>query len=159
MFNRSESMRVVAGAAPAAIYLTFGAAAVPEGFSSETIRSVVAFSQEFPSKPIRIVVPFPAGGSFDIMSRMLAQKMQLGQNVIVENRPGGGTVIGTEYVARQPDAHTLLCIGPSFTMHHALRSKVPFDTARDFKAVSEAIGLTMIVAVNASLPVKTIKEY
>ena len=54
---------------------------------------------------------------------------------LVENRPGGGTVIGTEYVARQPgDGHTILCIGPSFTMLHALRSKVPFETARDFRA-------------------------
>ena len=118
-----------------------------------------AAAQEFPAKPVRIVVPFPAGGSFDIMSRMLAQRMQLGQNVIVENRPGGGTVIGTEYVARQPDAHTVLCIGPSFTMHHALRSKVPFDTARDFKAVTQAIGLPMIVAVHASLPVRSMKDY
>jgi tripartite-type tricarboxylate transporter receptor subunit TctC len=121
---------------------------------------VVAHAQTFPSKPIRIVVPFPAGGSFDTMSRMLAQRMQIGQNVIVENRPGGSTVIGTEYVARQPgDGHTLLCIGPSFTMHHALRSKVPFDTEKDFKAVTQAIGLTMVVAVNASLPVKNMKEY
>jgi tripartite-type tricarboxylate transporter receptor subunit TctC len=119
----------------------------------------LAPAQEFPAKVVRIVVPFPAGGSFDIMSRMLAQRMQLGQNVIVENRPGGGTVIGTEYVARQPDGHTILCIGPSFTMHHALRSKVPFDTDRDFKAVTQAIGLPMIVAVNASLPAKTMKEY
>jgi tripartite-type tricarboxylate transporter receptor subunit TctC len=120
----------------------------------------VAVAQEFPVRPVRIVVPFPAGGSFDIMSRVLAQRMQLGQNVIVENRPGGGTVIGTEYVARQPaDGHTLLCIGPSFTMHHALRSKLPFDTERDFRAVTQAIGLPMVVAVNASLPAKTMKEY
>ncbi len=119
-----------------------------------------AGAQEFPTRQVRIVVPFPAGGSFDIMSRMLAQRMQLGQSVLVENRPGGGTVIGTEYVARQPaDGHTILCIGPSFTMHHAVRSKVPFDTERDFKAVSQAMGLTMVVAVNASLPVKNMKEY
>lgn len=117
-------------------------------------------AQDFPTRPLRIVVPFPAGGSFDIMSRMLAQRMQLGQNIIVDNRPGGGTVIGTEFVARQPgDGHTLLCIGPSFTMHHAVRSKVPFDTARDFKAVTQAIGLTMVIAVNSSLPVKNMKEY
>lgn len=119
-----------------------------------------ASAQEFPAKTVRIVVPFPAGGSFDIMSRVLAQRMQLGQSVLVENRPGGGTVIGTEYVARQPaDGHTLLCIGPSFTMHSALRSKLPFDTDRDFRAVSQAIGLTMVVAVNPSLPAKTMKEY
>lgn len=115
-----------------------------------------AFAQQYPSKPVRIVVPFPAGGSFDVTARILAQRMQLGQNVIVENRPGGGTVIGTEYVARQPgDGHTVLSIGPSFTMHHAVRSKVPFDTDKDFKAVALAMGLTMAVAVNPSLPVKT----
>ncbi len=86
--------------------------------------------------------------------------MQLGQNVLVENRPGGGTVIGTEYVSRQPgDGYTLLSIGPSFTMHHAVRSKVPFDTEKDFKAVAQAMGLTMVVAVNPSLPVKNMKEY
>ena len=127
--------------------------------ASAALSIAPAVAQEFPAKPVRIVVPFPAGGSFDVMSRMLAQRMQLGANVIVENRPGGGTVIGTEYVARQPDAHTLLCIGPSFTMHHALRSKVPFDTSRDFKAVTQAIGLPMIVAVHSSLPVKSMRDY
>jgi len=78
--------------------------------------SFAASAQEFPSRPVRIVVPFPAGGSFDLTARILAQRAQLGQNVIVENRPGGGTVIGTEYVARAPaDGHTVLMIGPSFT--------------------------------------------
>jgi tripartite-type tricarboxylate transporter receptor subunit TctC len=117
-------------------------------------------AQEFPSKTVRIVVPFPAGGSFDIMSRLLAQRMQLGQTVIIENRPGGGTVIGTEYVARLPgDGHTILCVGPSFTTLSALRSKLTFDTDRDFKAVSQAIGLPMVIAVNPALPSKTLKEY
>jgi tripartite-type tricarboxylate transporter receptor subunit TctC len=117
-------------------------------------------AQQFPSRPVRIVVPFPAGGSFDVVARIVAQRMQLGQTVLVENRPGGGTVIGTEYVARQPgDGHTILSIGPSFTMHHAVRSKVPFDTEKDFKAVALAMGLTMAVSVNPSLPVKTMKEY
>jgi tripartite-type tricarboxylate transporter receptor subunit TctC len=125
-----------------------------------SLAGATASAQPFPSKPVRIVVPFPAGGSFDVTARILAQRMQLGQNVIVENRPGGGTVIGTEYVARQPgDGHTILSIGPSFTMHHAVRSKVPFDTDKDFKAVALAMGLTMAVAVNPSLPVKTMKEY
>ena len=119
-----------------------------------------AAAQQYPSKPVRIVVPFPAGGSFDVTARIIAQRLQLGQNVLVENRPGGGTVIGTEYVARQPgDGYTILSIGPSFTMHHAVRSKVPFDTEKDFKAVAQAMGLTMAIAVNPSLPVKTMKEY
>ena len=117
-------------------------------------------AQEFPSKTVRIVVPFPAGGSFDIMSRTLAQRMQLGQTILIENRPGGGTVIGTEYVARQPgDGHAVLCIGPSFTTLSALRSKLAFDTDKDFKAVSQAIGLPMVIAVNPSLPAKTLNEY
>lgn len=122
--------------------------------------SATALAQEFPSKVVRIIVPFPAGGSFDITARVLAQRMQLGQNVLVENRPGGGTVIGTDYVARSPaDGPTVLMIGPSFTMHSALRSKLPFDTEKDFKAVGQAIALTMVIAVNPSLPAKTLKEY
>ena len=105
-------------------------------------------------------MPFPAGGSFDVVARIIAQRAQLGQNVIVENRPGGGTVIGTEYVSRQPaDGHTILSIGPSFTMHHAVRSKVPFGTEKDFRPVGQIMGLTMSIAVNPSLPAKTMKEY
>ena len=120
-----------------------------------------AHAQPFPAKPVRIVVPFPAGGSFDVTARVLAQRMQtgFGQNVIVENRPGGGTVIGTEYVARQPaDGYTILMIGPSFTSHKALRSKLAFDTDRDFQAVSQVIGLTMAISVNPSLPVRNMQE-
>jgi tripartite-type tricarboxylate transporter receptor subunit TctC len=122
--------------------------------------SLPASAQEFPTRPVRIVVPFPAGGSFDLAARIIAQRAQLGQNIIVENRPGGGTVIGTEYVARAPaDGHTVLMIGPSFTSHAALRSKLPFDTDRDFKAVGQVIALTMVVAVNPSLPARNLKEY
>ena len=105
-----------------------------------------AWAQEFPVKPVRIVVPFPAGGSFDITARMLAQRMQLGQSVLIENRPGGGTVIGTEFVVRAPgDGHTVLMIGPSFTMLSALRSKLPFDPEKDFKAMGQAIALPMVI--------------
>ncbi len=123
---------------------------------------VTVQAQAFPSKPVHIIVPFSAGGSFDVTARVLAQRMQagLGQNVIVENRPGGGTVIGTEYVARQPpDGYTILMIGPSFTSHAALRSNLPFDTDRDFKAVSQVIGLTMGIAINPSLPAKNMREF
>lgn len=118
--------------------------------------------QAFPSKPVRIVVPFPAGGSFDVTVRILAQRMQpgLGQNVIVENRPGGGTVVGTEYVARQPpDGQTMLMIGVSFTSHKVLRSRLNFDTDRDFRAVGQTIGMGMTIAVNPSLPAKSLKEF
>lgn len=150
MSNESQFVRRAEASVHALAILIAGAALAAGG----------AFAQTFPSKPVRIVVPFPAGGSFDVTARILAQRMQLGQSVIVENRPGGGTVIGTEYVARAPgDGHTLLSIGPSFTMHSALRSNLPFDTEKDFRAVGQAIGLPMVVAVNPALPAKTIKEY
>lgn len=123
------------------------------------IAALPAAAQTFPTKPVKIVVPFPAGGSFDLTARLLAQKMQFGQNVIIENRPGGGTVIGTEYVVRQPpDGHTILMIGPSFTSHAVLRSNLKFDTDKDFASVTQVIGLNMGVCVNPSLPAKNIKE-
>ena len=65
--------------------------------AGSALGTFAATAQEFPTRPVRIVVPFPAGGSFDLTARIIAQRAQLGQNVIVENRPGGGTVIGTEH--------------------------------------------------------------
>ncbi len=125
------------------------------------MQTAMAQSASFPAKAVRIVVPFPAGGSFDVTARVLAQRMStaLGQNVVVENRPGGGTIIATEYVSRLPaDGYTLLVNGPSFVINAALRAKLPYDIARDFKAVSQTIALAMVIAVNPSLPAKTIKE-
>jgi tripartite-type tricarboxylate transporter receptor subunit TctC len=121
----------------------------------------IAVAQSFPARPVRIVVPFPAGGSFDVTARILAQRMTapLGQSVVVENRPGGGTIIATEFVSRQPaDGHMMLVTGPSFVINPALRAKLPYDIARDFKAVSQMIALSMAIAVNPSLPVKSVKE-
>ena len=137
----------------------FIAAGAPGGASAQAPST--GSGQAFPSKPVRIVVPFPAGGSFDTTVRILAPRMQaaLGQNVIIENRPGGGTVVGTDYVVRQPpDGHTMLMIGVSFTSHKVLRSNLNFDTDRDFRAVSPLIGLTMTIAVNPSLPATSLKE-
>ncbi len=134
-------------------------AAVLTGFVMTTVSGVAA-DASFPSKPVRIVVTFAAGGSFDLVARTIAQRMQLGQSVIVENRPGGGSVIGTEWVARAPaDGHTLLSVGPSFTFMGAVRSRLPYDTEKDFKAVGLAIELPMVVAINRSLPVTNMKEY
>lgn len=120
-----------------------------------------ALAQGFPNKAVRIIVPFPAGGSFDVTSRILAQRMgpALGQSVIVENRPGGGTIVATEYVARLPaDGYTVLVVGPSFIINPALRSKLPFDPAKDFKAVSQTIALAMAIAVTPTMPVKSLQE-
>ncbi|MBI3057233.1 MAG: tripartite tricarboxylate transporter substrate binding protein [Betaproteobacteria bacterium] len=119
------------------------------------------WAQAYPNKAVRIIVPFSAGGSFDITSRILAQRMgpALGQNVLVENRPGAGGIVGTEYVSRLPaDGYTLLAVGPSFIINPALRAKSPFDPAKDFKAVSQTIAMAMAIAVTSTMPVKSLQE-
>jgi len=120
-------------------------------------------AQEFPSNPVRFVVPLPAGGTMDIIARALGQPIAraLGQNVIVDNRPGGGGggIIGTEVVARAPaDGHTVLFIGNGFTMNPALRVKLPYDTEKDFTAVARVASNPLVVSVHPSLPVKSLTQ-
>ena len=119
--------------------------------------------QAYPSGPVRFVVPLPAGGTMDIIARTLGLPVAraLGQNVIVDNRPGGGGggIIGTEVVARAPaDGHTVLFIGNGFSMNPALRSKLPFDTEKDFTAVARVASNPLVISVHPSLPVKTLKQ-
>jgi len=120
-----------------------------------------ATAQSFPSKQVRIVVPFPPGGTGDIVARMVAAPLSksLGQSVIVDNRAGGGTVIGTELVARSaPDGHTLLTVFNSFTINPAVRSKLPYDTRKDFAPVTLLAQVPFVYAVHPSLPAKSLKE-
>lgn len=120
-----------------------------------------AQAQPFPSKPLRIIVPFAAGGNADLTSRMLGEHMNkaLGQSVIVDNRPGAGAVIGYELGAKSPpDGHTLLIVYPSFVINPSIR-RVQYDPLKDFRPVAQAISLPMMVAVHPSLPVATFKEY
>ena len=122
---------------------------------------MVAHAQTFPSKPVRLVIPFPAGGAMDSIARILAQPLgrAFGQNVIVDNRPGGGTVIATELVARSPaDGHTVLLMANSFTINPAVRSKLPYDALRDFAGVSRLATVPVIFSVHPSVPAKTFKE-
>lgn len=122
---------------------------------------VAVHAQSFPSKPVRLVVPFPAGGALDTIARILVPPLSraLGQNVIVDNRPGGGTVIATEMVARSPaDGHTLLLMANSFTINPAVRSKLPYDALRDFAGVSRLATVPVIFSVHPSVPARTFKE-
>src|SRR6266446_6305872 len=121
----------------------------------------VVHAQTFPSKSLRIIVPFPPGGAADVTSRLLGENMAkgLGQSVIVENRPGAGAVIGYELAARAPgDGHTLLVVFPSFIIQPAVKQGLQFDPLKDFKAVGQTISLSMAFAVNPSVPVKSIQE-
>lgn len=121
----------------------------------------LAQAQNYPTKPIRLVVSFPPGGVADVIARLLSQPLgsALGQSVLVENRPGGGTVIATELVARAPaDGHTLLLAGFSFVANAALRADLPYDTLKDFVAVARIESSPWMLASHPSLPVKSIKE-
>ena len=110
---------------------------------------------------MRLVVPFAAGGSNDVVARAMAQPLSkaLGQSVIVENRPGANTIIGTEAVARAPaDGHTVLIAGFTFMSNAVLRSKLPYDPHKDFIAVTGLGSQPFVFSVHPSLPAKSIKE-
>jgi tripartite-type tricarboxylate transporter receptor subunit TctC len=118
-------------------------------------------AQTFPSKSLRIIVPFPPGGAADLTSRILGEHMGkgLGQSVIVENRPGAGAVIGYELGARAPgDGHTLLVVFPSFVINPAIKTGLKYDPLKDFKAVGQTISVPMVFAVNPSVPAKSLDE-
>jgi tripartite-type tricarboxylate transporter receptor subunit TctC len=120
-----------------------------------------ATAQEFPSKPIRFVVPFPAAGTTDTIARAVAPALTraLGQNVVIENRPGANTVIGAELVARAPaDGHTLFFMAPSFTINPFVQSKLSFDPLKDFAGVTRLVYNPLIICTHPSLPVRTVKE-
>jgi tripartite-type tricarboxylate transporter receptor subunit TctC len=123
------------------------------------LAAVAAHAQSFPSKPVRIIVPFPPGGAADITSRVLAEHMRqgLGQPMIIENRPGGGAVIGYELAARASDGHTMLVVFPSFVINPSFR-RVAYDPIQDFKAVGQASSLPMAIAVSLSVPAKSLAE-
>jgi tripartite-type tricarboxylate transporter receptor subunit TctC len=121
----------------------------------------IARAQAYPSRPVRIVVGFPAGGATDIQARLAAEWLtgRLGQQFIVENKPGASGNIGTDTVAKAaPDGHTLLQIVTPHAINSALYSNLPFDFARDIAPVICAARLAYVVVVNPSVPVKTIPE-
>ena len=122
---------------------------------------LLAHAQAFPSKPLRIIVPFAPGGAADITSRLLGEHLSkgLGQSVIVDNRPGAGAVIGYEIGAKSaPDGHTMTIVFPSFVINPSVR-RVQYDPLRDFRAVTATMSLPMMVAVHPSLPAKSMKEF
>ena len=121
-----------------------------------------ARADDYPSHAVRIVVPFPAGGSNDIIARILAQKLseRTGQQFVVENRGGAGGNIGADAVAKSsPDGYTLLVTAPPpLTTNAALYKSLPFDPARDFAPVALLASVPIVLMVNPSLPVKNVQE-
>jgi tripartite-type tricarboxylate transporter receptor subunit TctC len=118
-------------------------------------------AQQFPSRPVRLVVPYPPGGANDNVARLLAPKMteQLGHNVVVDNRGGGNTIIGSELVAKAvPDGHTLLIIAAGHAINPSLYPKLPYDTARDFVPVALVGDGAYVLVANPSLGVSSVPE-
>ena len=126
-----------------------------------TIGSWCVNANDFPNKPIKIIVPFAPGGSNDVVMRLLVPSLseELGQSVIVENRPGGGATIGMDLVAKsKPDGYTLGVANTAFGANPFVISKMPFDTQKDLTPVCLVGKVPLVVIVNPQFPVRTIKE-
>lgn len=120
-----------------------------------------AGAQEWPTRPVKLIVPYPAGGGVDVMARALAQRLQdkWQQPITIDNRPGANTLIGTEAVARSTDNHTLLfTTDATFTINPHLYNKLPYDAEKDFAPVTQLVAFSQMLVANASLPANTLKE-
>src|SRR3982074_1216 len=127
--------------------------------------SAAAFAQEdpakYPTRAIHIIVGFTPGGGNDIIARVFGQKLSenLGQPVIVENKPGGGAIVATEYVAKsQPDGYTLLMSASGISINPAVYARLPYDAINDFLAGSELASFPRIMIVNGASPIKSAAE-
>ncbi len=118
-------------------------------------------AEDYPIRPIRLVVPFAPGGTNDVVSRIVADKLseRLGQPFVVDNRGGANGVVGSEIVARAvPDGHTLLIATVGHAVHPSLRKKLPYDTERDFAPVGLVVGAPYVMVIPASVPAETMNE-
>jgi tripartite-type tricarboxylate transporter receptor subunit TctC len=137
------------------LHLAAGAAALPA-------MSRIARAQAYPTRPVRLLVGFAPAGTTDIHARLIAQWLseRLGQQFIVENRPGAGSNIGTEVVVNAPpDGYTLLLVGASSAINATLYEKLNFNFLRDITPVAGVISIPFIMAVNPSVPAKTVSEF
>jgi tripartite-type tricarboxylate transporter receptor subunit TctC len=125
------------------------------------IAATGAFAQSWPTRPVKMIIPFPPGGTLDTVGRQLAEKLgaQLGQPFIVENRPGGNGIIGADVVSKsQPDGYTLLFNASTFVTAPMTMKSVPYDVTRDFAPIALVAKAPLSVAINKDLPVTDIKS-
>ena len=126
-----------------------------------TAYSANLLGQGYPAKPVRIVVPLVPGGNLDIVARAVAQRLGegLGQQIIVENRPGASSLVGTQFVAKAaPDGYTLLAIANTFTAVPAVIANPGYDPVKDFAGVTMTCKVAQVLVVNPALPVKSVKD-
>jgi tripartite-type tricarboxylate transporter receptor subunit TctC len=117
-------------------------------------------AQAWPTRPVRLVVPFPAGGTMDVLARQIGSEMtaSLGQPFVVENKPGAGTVIGVDAAAKATDEHTFAMVANSFTVNATLVKNLPYDTLRDLQPVVLVARTTNVLAAHPSVPGDTLQE-
>lgn len=123
--------------------------------------SGAAVAADYPARSIRMIVPFTAGGAADIIARLMGVRMTetLGQSIVVDTRPGGGTVVGTEIVARaSPDGYTLGMLATTLAVNASLLTKAPYDAVRDFAPITLAVDTPLIFVVPSALPAKNLPE-
>ena len=131
------------------------------GLLSALLAPMPAMAQAYPNKPVKVIIPFPPGGTLDAIGRQLAQKLseQLGQSFVVENKPGGNGIIGADAVAKaQADGYTLLFNASTFTTAPMTMKQVPYAVAKDFAPVALVAKAPLSVAINKNLPVTDIKS-
>jgi tripartite-type tricarboxylate transporter receptor subunit TctC len=131
------------------------------GWALAALLTLPALAQDYPSKPVKIIVPFAAGGPADIYARFLGQRLQeaLGQPFVIDDRPGGGSVIGTDAVAKSPpDGYTLLLMSNTHTVNESLMQNKPYGLMRDFVPVAAINYSDLVLVVNPSVPVANIAE-
>ena len=127
-----------------------------------TVVPAQAAAQTYPTKPVRLMVPFVPGGNTDIIARVVAPEMSkaLGQQLVIENRGGAGSTIGTEVVAKSPpDGYTLLLVSAAHVINPAMIKKLPYDSIRDFAPISVVADVPTAFAIHPTLPVKNVKEF
>jgi len=121
---------------------------------------VSAHSESWPTKPVRLIVPFPPGGTMDILARQIGHEITgpLGQAFVVENKPGAGTVIGVDAAAKSTDGHTFVMVANSFTVNPALVKNLPYDTLKDLQPVVLVARTANVLAAHPSVPGNTLQE-
>jgi len=123
--------------------------------------TTVAVAADYPAKPVHIISPYTPGGGNDVICRAVAVRLGpiMGQPAVVENKPGANTIIGTDYVAKSPpDGYTMILVPSAHTVNPHLYEKLPYDSVRDFTPITQVGSAPLLLVVNASLPIKSIRD-
>lgn len=131
------------------------------GLAGAALTTFCAFAQTYPAKTVRMIVPFPPGGNTDIIARIVVPRMSedFGQQIVIDNRGGAGSIIGTELASKAPpDGYTLLMVSAAHVMNPSVTKKLPYDSIKDFTPISVVADVPTAFVVHPSLPVKNVKD-